>query len=86
MISVRESMPERAYTVAEIDRMREMLVRLRGSSVAEDQLRTYMLAGITPDELEAALEVWVLEREAQRQAWRKANPPTRLTGSWFVNA
>jgi hypothetical protein len=78
-------MPQRAYTVAEIDRMREMLVRLRGSSVAEDQLRTYMLAGITPDELDAALEVWNLEREAQRQAWRDAHPPIRLTRSWLLS-
>lgn len=83
-------MPERAYTVAEIDRMREavrqrMPMRLAAVSISasghivyknftrerdtlyqavppnpaevEDRLRTYMLAGVSPEELEAAYPI-----------------------------
>lgn len=55
-------MPERAYTISEIDRMREalrwILTPLNRCYFAEDverqiegQLRTYMAAGIEPEEL-----------------------------------
>lgn len=57
----------RAYTVAEIDRMRttvKIQVSLERFVVGpnferdvEERLRTYMLAGIAPNELEAATEV-----------------------------
>lgn len=52
-------MTERAYTVAEIIRMREAVCRMLPShqGLVEDQLRTYMLAGIGPDELEAAVSM-----------------------------
>lgn len=67
-------MPERAYTVAEIDRMRAVIHnrmkrpsdRMEDASghtyfiqyaadpaKVEDQLRTYMLAGVSPEELDA---------------------------------
>ena len=58
-------MTDRKYSVAEIDRMRaavhENVLETRGlfygdgaklATVVEDRLRTYMLAGIGPEELE----------------------------------
>ena len=71
-------MPERAYTVAEIDRMREAVEHrcIWGCSIGdarqntmsrtynevelikrvEERLRTYMLAGVEPEELERPTE------------------------------
>lgn len=66
-------MPERKYSIAEIDRMRSLirrqfpsdvwesgmnfsaprLISLDYSATVEDQLRTYMINGTEPDELEA---------------------------------
>ena len=72
---------ERAYTVAEIDRMRAAIqgralraafpplppggsmiisgdwreLEAKALAQAEDQLRTYLLAGVSPDELEKEL-------------------------------
>jgi hypothetical protein len=48
-------MAERKYSVAEIDRMRGALVSMCSSDRdAEDRLRTYMLNGTEPEELEGA--------------------------------
>lgn len=58
-------MTERKYSVAEIDRMRDYLLQntdWSGSRPAfeariEDTLRTYMLNGTEPEELEAPSEL-----------------------------
>lgn len=47
---------ERRYSLFEIDRMRFVLRQgERNAGEAEDQLRTYMLNGTSPDELEEKL-------------------------------
>ncbi len=61
-------MPDRKYSVAEIDRMRKVLWKRVSNSIftnpnydpyklghsIEDELRTYMLNGTDPDELESS--------------------------------
>lgn len=66
---------ERKYTVKEIDRMRRAVWRWRRYPKAEteDELRTYLLNGTDPEELEALAD----EKEIERQRKRK--------GLWVEN-
>ena len=75
-------MGERKYSVSEIDQMRravENVCSLRRSAFdqdgirrdAEDQLRTYMLAGTEPDELQRfaneAVTKWLAEHRPHQE-------------------
>jgi hypothetical protein len=62
---------ERAYTVKEIDRMRMATqdlcaIQTRGrfgDATVEDRLRTYMMAGVAPEELELEYNELRLEQQ-----------------------
>lgn len=64
-------MSERKYSVSEIDRMRQALLSICGMDrdflgPVEEQLRTYMLNGTDPEELEQ-------RREEQYVTWTRMN-------------
>jgi hypothetical protein len=66
-------MAERKYSVAEIDRMRAAVAtKSFGDPGVEDRLRTYMLNGTDPDELEASVaesrKVWEQALEIKARA------------------
>jgi hypothetical protein len=67
-------MAERKYSVSEIDRMRRAITEVvwdqhwspkTQAPVIEDRLRTYMLNGTEPEELEALSKPIVEKREAE---------------------
>lgn len=71
-------MTERKYSVAEIDLMRQAIERLRsltsvsrqsidGSKDVEARLRTYMLNGTSPEELQDAAKAYTLAQ--RRREW-----------------
>lgn len=64
-------MSEHKYTIAEVDRLRRAVRRLSAHDVTdEEQVRTYMAAGIRPDSLEAEINA----REGKivvGSAWRE---------------
>jgi hypothetical protein len=67
----------RAYTVSEIDRMRRLtknLYEMGGScgdvSAIEDRLRTYMVAGITPEALEQEIKTRAADLKKQDEEAR----------------
>jgi hypothetical protein len=68
---------ERKYSVAEIDRMRILIMKMRRFDTipVEERLRTYMLNGSEPEELEQAL----VKMEAERSARRAANAADHAT-------
>lgn len=74
MVAKSDAVSWRAYTVGEIDRMRAVLVEIDGHNVTpawlEDTLRTYMIGGVGPDELEKKLEELNINRSAQYEAQR----------------
>lgn len=69
-------MPDRKYSVSEIDRMRRAIFEMRllpygGDSIQqiiEERLRTYMLNGTDPEELEAEAMSISAIRKARREA------------------
>jgi hypothetical protein len=77
-------MIDRKYSLTEIDAMRDAIGYLRlsrfmfmdqvkSSALIEEQLRTYMMAGIAPEELIEAgkkAEADFLARQVQKTAWR----------------
>jgi hypothetical protein len=67
----RESqMPERKYSIAEIDRMRRAVAFSCSCKEVEDRLRTYMLNGTDPEELERMKADIIEARIQQKRAAR----------------
>src|SRR5674476_118006 len=77
---------QRRYTLNEIDRMRTAIKRVQGFNYTnrvttglpsiEDQLRTAMIGGVEPQELEAKADLYweaIRERRAARQAIVRAS-------------
>lgn len=63
----------RKYDVAEIDRMRAAVARLlvnSGATNAEDHLRTYMVNGTDPEELEKYADVVEARKRADMEVAR----------------
>jgi hypothetical protein len=72
----RKGVWQRAYTLNEIDLMRDAVALLAGLSrvppaTIEDRLRTYMMAGIAPAELIGAADAERKRREELREAARE---------------
>jgi hypothetical protein len=78
-------MPERAYTVAEIDRMRHALDHLRIWNIhfqTNEHLRTAISAGVEPDEL-----VVQVKREAlERNRYYRTTGAAAIAIKQFLNA
>lgn len=78
-------MRQRKYSVREIDRMRDAISSMFGSHGAEDKLRTYMMNGTDPAELEEAARP-VQEARAKMQKHvldAGLSQPRNWPGSWF---
>jgi hypothetical protein len=74
-LSRHKMMPERKYSVSEIDQMRKAVKAIYGSGIGnctqaeccqmiEEHLRTYMLNGTDPEELEREAAEFMRERGA----------------------
>lgn len=68
-------MAERKYSVTEIDQMRFAMVRMYlgpdNPTLIEERLRTYMLNGTEPDELEEAADAFTQKRLATIPGYRR---------------
>lgn len=70
-------MTERSYTLGELDTMRRLMgVLYRPLSFAEREnlLRTYLVAGIGPEDLQARYEEYQAGFRAAQERYRKAYP------------